>query len=174
MTQAAVAIRDRQLGGDAYLRLILSDRHTALVPMVDVQQVMVVPPTQLTVMPNMPALVMGLLNYRNRVVWVIDLGQLLGLEPLSCDCPYYTVALLRLPEKWLGIAISDVRGILRLGAGSLQSPVGTVSAALVPYLKGCCLVESEMLLVLDATAIATAPLNSAPLNSVTVTPVDVG
>jgi len=152
--------RDRQQG-DAYLRLMVRDRLTALVPVTEAQQVMVVAPRQLTVMPNLPSLVMGLLNYRNRVVWVIDLGQLLGLEPLSSDCPYYTVALLQAAEKRLGIAVSDVRGILRLGADSIQSPVGTVNAALVPYLKGCCLVNAEMLLVLDAHAIATAPLWSA-------------
>jgi len=168
MTQAVADVHVKGLSGsDAYLRLIVNDRLTALVPMVDAQQVMVVAPDQLTVMPNMPGLVMGLLNYRNRVVWVIDLGQLLGLDPLSSDCPYYTVALIRLSEKWLGVAVSDVRGILRLAPGTIQSPVGTVSAALVPYLKGCCLVDGQMCLVLDAQAIASAPLGA-------MTPVDAG
>lgn len=163
----AVADRTDRGTNDAYLRLILNDRLTALVPMVAAQQVMVVTPSQLTVMPNMPELVMGLLNYRNRVVWVIDLAQLLGLDPLRSDAPYCTVALIGRAAKRLGVAVSDVRGILRLAAGAIQSPVGTVSAALVPYLKGCCLVEGHLCLVLDAEAIATAPLK-------VMTPVDAG
>jgi twitching motility protein PilI len=136
------------------LRLQLAADLTVLLPMADTQQVVVINTNQLTLMPNMPSMVMGLLNHRNRIVWVVDLAHLLELGVLAGDRPEYTVALIRVGRHLLGLAVQQVQGILRLEPERIQSPVGTVSASLTPYLRGCCLHEQAVLLILDAAAIA--------------------
>ncbi|BAC08122.1 chemotaxis protein CheW [Thermosynechococcus vestitus] len=146
--------------GLPYLRLVVHEQCTALLPMTEIQQVLVLPPQQLTAIPNMPAIVMGLLNVRNRIVWVLDLAHLFNLEPLDAEMPLVTIALLDTPKGYLGLALKEVRGIARLPEGAIQSPVGTVSAALVPYLKGCCRLAEEIFFILDGAAIAERACSS--------------
>lgn len=152
-------LRDRPQGAP-YLRLVIHDQLTALLPMTEIQQVLVVPPQQLTVIPNMAPVVMGLLNFRNRIVWVLDLAHLLNLEPLDADISMLTITLLQTPKGYLGLALKEVRGIVRLPEGAIQSPVGTVNAALVPYLKGCCRLGEELFFILDGAAIAERSCSS--------------
>ncbi|MFN4280636.1 chemotaxis protein CheW [Thermosynechococcus sp.] len=140
--------------GAPYLRLVVHHGLTALLPMTEIQQVLVIPPQQLTVIPNMPPVMMGLMNFRNRIVWVLDLAQLLNLEPLDANTSLLTIALLQTPEGYLGLALKEVRGIVRLPESAIQSPVGTVSATLVPYLKGCCRLDQTLFFILDGGAIA--------------------
>ncbi|MDS3861984.1 chemotaxis protein CheW [Thermosynechococcaceae cyanobacterium BACA0444] len=146
--------RSQRRLGDPYLRLQLTPDTTAVLATDDTQEVLVVPGFKLTVMPNMPNVVLGLLNHRNRVIWVIDLPLLLGLPALSLEVPQLTVAIIRPQgEKPLGLAVPQIRGLVRLEAEAIQSPVGTVAAGLIPYLCGCCLNHQEILLVLAASAI---------------------
>lgn len=142
--------------GEAYLRLQLSDSLSAILPMQETQEVLVVPSLRLTPMPNMPPPVIGLLNHRNRVIWVVDLPHLLDLPSLPMDVPQQTIAIVRVDQQPLALAVNQIRGVIRLLADAIQSPVGTVPAPLVPYLRGCCLLEGEMLLVLDPRAIIQA------------------
>ncbi|AHB89597.1 blue light phototaxis adaptor protein PixI [Thermosynechococcus sp. NK55a] len=161
--------------GAPYLRLVVQAQLSALLAMAEIQQVLVLPPQQLTAIPNMPALVMGLLNFRNRIVWVLDLAHLLNLEPLEADTSLVTIALLQTPKGYLGLALQEVRGIVRLPQEAIQSPVGTVSAALVPYLKGCCHLAGEVVFILDGAAIAEGTLKAiAERSCSSVLAVDVG
>ncbi len=136
-----------------YLRLILHRELTALLPMGEIRQVLVISPQQLTVIPNMPAVVMGLLNFRNRVVWVFDLALLLNLDPLQ-ESSLLTIVVLQTSKGHLALALSQVGGVARLSESLIQSPVGTMSAALVPYVKGCCRLEEGIFYILDGEAIA--------------------
>lgn len=117
---------------------------------------------RLTPMPNMPAPMMGLMNRRSRVIWVVDLAQLLELSILDSNIQQYTVILIQVGAVPLGLAVQQVEGMIRLQPDEIQSPVGQVSAALVPYLRGCALQQQEqkqeILLVLDAEAIIQAPI----------------
>lgn len=138
----------------SYLKLRLSDTAIAVIPTIEAQEVVMVNHQQLTLMPNMPSTVLGLLNHRNRVIWVIDLPQLLGLPMLTLDLRQYAVVIIQVASQLLGLAIQQIEGLSRLNPSNIQSPVGSVDATLVPFLRGCYLQDQELLLVLDATAIA--------------------
>lgn len=140
----------------SFLRLQIDETEVAIIPTVETQEVVMVNSHQLTLMPNMPSTVLGLLNHRNRVIWVIDLPQLLGLPMLTFDLHQYAVVVIQVAGKLLGLAIHQVQGIMRLVPDHIQSPVGTVDATLVPYLRGIYLQDQEILWVLDPAAIANA------------------
>jgi positive phototaxis protein PixI len=155
--------------GDTYLKFHLSRQIPAVLSMRYIQEAMILPSRRLTPMPNMPAPMMGLMNRRSRVVWVLDLAQLLGLAVFdAASTQQYMLILIQVGSIPLGLAVHQVEGIMRLDTAAVQSPVGQVSAALVPYLRGCVLQESpketaqqpskEVLLVLDAEAIAQSPI----------------
>jgi positive phototaxis protein PixI len=139
-----------------YLRFRLDPRTSALLSTANAREVLDIPMQRLTPIPNMSAHVLGLLNWRSRALWAIDLGQLLGLPPLAAETQQYHMAILRVGDNPFGLAVQEVEGVMRLSADDIQSPMGVISADLTAYLQGCVLQEKELLLVLDAAAIATA------------------
>ena len=143
--------------GDPYLKIRLVDRTTALLPMTYLQEVLVLPVARLAPMPGMPPCVLGLLNRRSRVFWAIDLAHLLQLEPLGANLPQYDLVIARVGSNPLAMAVRGVEGIVRASRDRLQSPHSSVSAGLVPYLRGCVLFPSEISLVLDVAAIVRSP-----------------
>ncbi|MEB3338416.1 MAG: chemotaxis protein CheW [Leptolyngbyaceae bacterium] len=143
--------------GTSFLRFQLDDQTPALLSMEHAQEVLVVPVERLTTMPNMPDCVLGLLNRRSRVLWMIDLAKLLGLEPLSANLQRYNVAIIRVGPTPLALAVQEVKGVTRFSLDLIQSPRGSVPSNLLNYLQGCILQVSEIILVLDAVAIAHAP-----------------
>ncbi len=49
-----------------YLKLQIDEQTSAVMPMAHVQEVLVVPVGRITLMPNMPACILGLLNQRSK------------------------------------------------------------------------------------------------------------
>ena len=150
--------QDKKNLGDTYLKFKFGQQTPAVLSMSRAQEVVILPPERLTPMPNMPAYVMGLLNRRSRVLWVVDLARMLGLMPIETNVVHYSVVIIRDDSTSLGLIVQTVEGVVRLTPESIQSPLGQVSSGLVPYLSGCILQEKEILLALDAEAIIRSPL----------------
>lgn len=119
-----------------------------------------IPNHRLSVMPNMASAVMGLLNHRSRVIWVVDLSQLLGLSPLNPRPPEHHLAILQAGGISLGLAIREVQGITRILPTAITSTLAPdLPSDMTPYLRGCVMPETRRpdqkpLLILDAEAIA--------------------
>lgn len=144
-----------------YLRLQLTPDTQVLLPMKQMQEVLVVPVDRITPIPNMSECVVGLLNQRNRVFWIIDLSRLLELTYLNFDLQEYYIAIVRAGNFSLGLVVQQVHGIFRILEEAIQSPMGTVPSGITPYLKGCVIHPQEgILLVLEPSAI----LNSQVLS----------
>lgn len=144
--------------GDAYLKFQFGKHSSAVLSMGQAQEVFVLPVGRLTPMPNMPPYVMGLLNRRSKVLWVIDLAKMLGLPGDLTNVQHYNSVIINSGSVSLGVIVQTVEGVVRLTPESIQPPLGLVSSGLVPYLRGCVLLEKEILLVLDAETIMRSPL----------------
>lgn len=144
--------------GDTYLRFHLDQQTLAILSMEYAQEVLIVPVERITPMPNMPECVLGLLNRRNRVLWVIDLAQMLKLQPLDTNAKQYHMAIIRVGQVPLGLVVQEVKGVMRVKPDCIQSPMGLVTSSLTPYLNGCVLQHKEILLVLNAEAIVHSPI----------------
>ncbi|WP_088893417.1 chemotaxis protein CheW [Leptolyngbya ohadii] len=160
MELAKIALTENRLlkpAGDAYLKFWLTPEIPAVIAMQSIQEALVLPARRLTPMPNMHPVMLGLLNRRTRISWVIDLAQLLGVSLLDVSTQQYTIVLLQVGDIPLGLAVHRVEGSVRLQTEQIQSPLGQISASLVPYLRGCALLQQaerqEVLLVLEAEAI---------------------
>ncbi|MBF2000174.1 MAG: purine-binding chemotaxis protein CheW [Synechococcales cyanobacterium C42_A2020_086] len=152
----------RPATGDAHLKFRLGHQTPAVFSMQCVQEALILPARRLTPMPNVPAPLLGLINRRSRVLWVLDLAQILGLALLDLNAQQYTLVLIQVGAVSLGLAVQQVEGIVRLAPEAIQPPVGQISSSLVPYLRGCALQhqeeKQEIVLVLDAEAIVQSPL----------------
>lgn len=142
--------------GDAYLKLQIDRQIPLALPMESAQEVTIVPVSRLTAMPNMPHCVLGLLNQRSRVFWIVDLARLLGIGSLPLDIQQHNIVIVRGNNSSLGLAVESVKGVMRFPLETIQSPIGTVDAGLTPYLRGCVPQEREILLVLDPEAIVNS------------------
>jgi positive phototaxis protein PixI len=144
--------------GDPYLKLQLTSQRAAVLPMEQAQEAIAVPASRVTPMPNMPACVLGLLNQKSRVLWVIDLAQLLGLQTQVLTMQQYNIAIVRIGKKPLGLVVPEIKGIVRFVNETMISPIGEVEPELTPYLRGCFSEDQEMLWALDPEAIINSPI----------------
>lgn len=148
---------DRTLG-DTYLKFQLEQQTPAILSMAHAQEVLIVPAGRITPMPNMPECVLGLLNRRNRVLWVIDLAQMLQLQHLDTNVQQYHIVIIQVGQGSLGLVVQEVKGVTRFTIDCIQSPMGLVTSGLTPYVHGCILQEKEIILVLDAETIVHSPI----------------
>ena len=145
---------------DAYLQFQLEENTFALLLMAHIQEVFTLRSTAITAMPNLPEHVLGLLNRRSHISWMLDLARLLGFPPLSHNSRQYTVILIEVDNALLGLAVQSVKGVLRTATDQIQSPPTTAdNAALIAYLRGYVIPKSgSPLLVLDAGALTRMPV----------------
>jgi len=141
--------------GDSYLNFYLNKHYLAALSMAHAQEVIVVPLSRITLMPNMPECVLGLLNRRNRVIWVVSLAGLLNLQKPDTIAGQYQIVIVRVGQISLGFVVQEVKGVTRFAPESIQSPLN-VNLELAAYLSGC-IESNETLLVLNAEAIVRSP-----------------
>lgn len=145
-----------------YLRLRLDPRTVAVVEMGYAKEVLTVAAQRIAPMPNLPTCVLGLLNQRSRVYWVVDLPAMVGLKGLDPKAQSYVISILQVDSIPLGFAVQEVMGVLRLSSETLQEPWKGGKDHLSHYAQGHVTVsEGEILTVLDAKALLRSPLWSA-------------
>jgi twitching motility protein PilI len=159
-TSALARLSDRPQKAlkDSYLKFQLCPQTFAVLSMRHVQEAIVLPARRLTPMPNMPACILGLMNRRSRVLWVVNLAQLLGLPTLDMAVQQYNLVIIQASSVLLGLAVQKVEGITWFEADIIQSPLGQVAPGIVPYLSGCVLQQQAIVLVLDAPAVVRSPI----------------
>lgn len=146
------AISNHQLAGEAYLKFQLAPQVPAVFTARAVEEAAVLPIAQVTAMPNMPSCMLGLVNRRNRVIWMANLVRLLGLPVPDRPRQQYSTVVIKSGSA-LGLVVDEIEGIIHLKTTQLQPLPPQVNPVLVPYLKGCAMQNEQMLLVLDAEAI---------------------
>lgn len=153
ITLANVPERDKNNLGDGYLKFFINSQTPAILSMSQTQEAMVVSVESVTAMPNMPFGILGLMNWRSRIVWVVDLPKILNLQSAQNRPRQYSVIIVRTQSMILGLVVHEIIGTLRFNNDEIGSPIGQVASSLVPYLRGCIVQPQEILLVLDAQAI---------------------
>lgn len=147
-----------------FLRLHINPETVALLPIKDITEVLTVPTYQITPMPYVSPWIMGTHNWQGNILWLIDLGYLIGLGPLSqqVSTSIYTAAILqfRFPDskQAVGVVVNRVGNIERLDLNSIQPPsLSPENKELAKLLEGYWLKsEQELLAVLKPDAIVQA------------------
>ena len=141
---------------DGYLKLQLESQKSSVLLLEHIQEVLVMPVEQITFMPSMPEYVLGLMNRHSKVLWVVDLPQMLGLQSLEQNIQQYHIAIIRVEHIPLGLAVQKVLGVMRLTSEEIEVPPNNQIPNLTPYLRGCVSEQEGRLLVLDTKAIVDA------------------
>ena len=65
-----------------FLRFHLMPDTTALLPVHQMTEVVTMAINEVVPIPHLPAWVMGVYNWRGEILWLVDLGHLIGLPPI--------------------------------------------------------------------------------------------
>lgn len=154
-----------------FLRFHLSGETTALLPVHQMTEVLAIPVTQIVPIPHMPPWVMGVYNWRGEILWIADLGHLVGLTPLyqqTISHSTYTAIVIHGEQqmlsragrqitgrKMLGLVVNRVEDMESFSTDLIQSPPqSTVTPELVPFLRGYWMKPNgEMLMVFEGKSI---------------------
>ena len=166
---------------EQFLRFHLMPDMTALLPIQQVTEVLTIPNGQIVPIFHMPPWVMRVYNWRGEILWMVDLGYLVGLTPWhqqpNSGSAYKAVVLktrsnsatsTNVKSQMLGLIVNRVEDIEWCNPDSIQSPPSsTVTPELVPFLRGYCLKsDGEILVVMDGQAIiAVMPKSSVSADS---------
>ena len=138
--------------GDAYLQFKLDRSTTAILLVNFTQEVVVLPLGAITSIPNTSELILGLMNWRNKIIWVVDLPKMLGFDSQFSRKRQYNIIVIRDEAETIGLMVPEIKGTVRFDSGNIQSAQNQASH-LVPYLDGCICHEDELSLVLNVRAI---------------------
>lgn len=156
---------------EQFLRFHLFPNTTALLPIQQLTEVLTISRQQIVPIFQMPPWVMGVYNWRGEILWMVDLGHLVGLtpwhqQPMSASA--HTVVVLQTNSnsatssntntQMIGVVVNRVEDIEWCNPDWIQSPpASTVTPELMPFLRGYWLKSNgEMLVLIDGKAIIAA------------------
>ncbi|MGB7416205.1 MAG: chemotaxis protein CheW [Thermosynechococcaceae cyanobacterium] len=141
--------------GDLYLRFFVESGQEFALPAVGIREVLSLGPEEITPVPNVSPLLMGILNLRGQVIWVTDIGQFLGdSHPISLDHSELAVIAIETQDVSIGLAVERVMGMDWLDTEQLTLPASAPDN-MAAFLKGEWIMggTSQPLRLLDPTAI---------------------
>ena len=145
-----------QVVGDIYVKVQLDKYTSAILSMDYVQEVLIVPISRISPMPNMPHCILRSLNRRNRVLWVIDLAQVLNLS-LDTNAQQYHIVIILVNQVSLALVVQEVKGVIRFTPDCIQSSIEQAYSDITDYIHGWVVQAQETLMVLNSEAIVHSP-----------------
>lgn len=155
MTNSSVQPRSNRV--DSYLKAQLNSRTLAAIPTHQIQEVIVTLKEKITSIPNMPDCVLGLVNQRNRIYWIVDLVQLLDLTAKKLEMREYHLIFIRVSDLVLGLAVQAIKEVTKFAPEEIQSPSNLVNSSLVSYLQRTIQEQQNTILFLEVSAIVNSP-----------------
>lgn len=161
-------LKDRQ--EEQFLRFHLEPETKIMLPIEQVTEVLKIDIGNIVPIPQMPSWVMGVYNWRGEILWIVDLGHLIGLDSWhqqEIRTTDHTAVVLSRRSKSdnkkksqtsLGLIMTRVEDIEWCNANLIQSPpASAITSALAPFLRGYWVKpDGQIVLVLDGDAIITA------------------
>ena len=155
-----------------FLRFHLIPDTTVLLAVHQMTEVLTIPVGEIVPIPQLPPWVMGVYNWRGEILWMVDLGHLVGLTPLyqqAINRSNYTAVVVHAEQqsgsrgagsqntsgKKLGLVVNRLEDMEWCNPDLIQSPPqSSVSSELVKFLRGYWLkTNGDIMVVLDANSI---------------------
>ncbi|MEL6440603.1 MAG: chemotaxis protein CheW [Cyanobacteria bacterium J06621_8] len=158
---------NQQSAGQQFLKFLLHPQTKLGLPIKQITEVLKIQFGQIVPLPQMPPWVMGVYNWRGDILWIVDLGHLLGLDSwYQRHYPNYTAIVLspyrheseQRQQIHLGLVVARIEDLETIAPQQLQSTLSSPqSTELDQFLQGYWLKpDGEIILALDGQAIAAA------------------
>jgi len=143
--------------GDGYLQFKLNQNTTAVLLVNFTQEVVVLPIEAITPIANKPEFILGLMNWRNRIIWIVDLPNILGFESQFYRMRQCNIMVIRYEGETIGLMVPEIKGTVRLNSDDIQE-TNNQASNIASYLNGSIWSENELNLVLNIQAILESSL----------------
>ncbi len=142
--------------GSQYLTFSLAGEEYG-VDILGVQEVKVW--TEVTVLPNTPVYVKGVLNLRGTVVPIIDLRLCFSMEQVDYDATTVIVVLkldIEGRERTIGLVVDSVSDVLDINNSQIRTTDEFDMTSQTDAITGVATLESKMVILLDAAKLLSA------------------
>jgi positive phototaxis protein PixI len=146
-----------------FLSFNLGANDKAVIELQQVAEVLHISLAEICSVPQMPSSALGIYNWRGEMLWLLDLEEILGYEPLSQASnlsPKMMAIVVKSEGKYLGLLIRELMDIEWLNYEQLKPPESQLfSPEVLPFLQGYFIGDSEQMIIgLDAGAIVNSPM----------------
>jgi purine-binding chemotaxis protein CheW len=122
---------------------------------VDIMRVReIIRPQKLAALPKAPVFMEGVLNLRGAVIPVVDLRKRFDM-PRREDDRNRRLLILALAGRTLGIIVDEVTEVITVPVANLKPPPRVTHGVGAEYLVGVCLVQDDLVMLLDPDRLLT-------------------
>jgi purine-binding chemotaxis protein CheW len=114
----------------------------------------IIRPQKLAALPKAPVFMEGVLNLRGVVIPVVDLRKRFDMPPREDD-RNRRLLILALAGCTLGIVVDEVTEVITVPVANLKPPPQVTHGVGAEYLVGVCLVEDDLVMLLDPDRLLT-------------------
>ena len=145
-----------------FLQLQLGTQDTTLIGVDRIVEITTINLRGILPVPQMPGYVLGVHNWRGEMLWLVDLGDLLGFPPLGYgrgSGESAMVVVLQFEEKTMGMVMSQVMDIQQYDLSQIHPRDRQLfSPQILPFMEGFFIEEgNEISMVVDVPAIFQVP-----------------
>lgn len=112
------------------------------------------PPLAVTVVPQAPSAICGLVNLRSRIYLILDPRPLLGLEPIAATAESRLFILKPDVAQDVGMLMERGGDIVHVRADQIEPAAGVADSpahAASPLITGVCKLDAELMMLFDPT-----------------------
>ncbi len=107
---------------------------------------------EITKVPQAPPHVEGVINLRGKVIPIIDLRKLMGVE-LQETGKNTRIVVVDIEEFVMGMIVDSVSEVLRIPVSTIEPPPDIVSSIDTDYIQGVAKLEDRLLIFLDLSKV---------------------
>ncbi|MEA5567281.1 chemotaxis protein CheW [Anabaena sp. UHCC 0399] len=146
-----------------FLSFNLGVRDTAVISLEQITEVLQISLGDICGVPQMSSYILGVYNWRDEMLWLVDLDEMLGYPPLSQTANMLVKMMAIVLEengKYLGLLVRQLMDIEWLYIHQMKAPSTELfSPSISPFLQGYFINDDEkMMFNLDAEAIIHSPV----------------
>lgn len=130
-----VQLASLRVGGESYALDIMVIKEIARLP-------------EVTKIPQAPDFLEGFVNLRGMVIPLVNLCRRLGLGDGTLG-PKTRIVTVAFGRQVIGLAVDEIRGVLRLPRSEVLSPPQVIRGRVPEYIGGVVRQEGELILLLD-------------------------
>jgi positive phototaxis protein PixI len=139
------------------LRFSLDHQDDALLPLIQIVEILRLDITEILPIPDLPSWVLGVYNWRGEMLWLVDFNALFNYPPILQKQGTAFGLVVQEGQQSLGFVVSQVHDIELHDLQDLQPVVSNLfSPNLLPFIVGVLPKSSDP--VLDVSAIARSDL----------------
>lgn len=143
--------------GELHLRFYVASSQELALSATGIREVISASLDRITPIPNASHWILGTLNLRGRVIWVVDLGQFLGESTaLNTDRLEIPIIAVENQDTIVGLAVDQIVGMDWLDVAGVQMLKNVPTDNMAPFLRGEWLLDEhthQCLRLLDQVAI---------------------